>query len=145
MTRWGQSRKADLLGRIPLFAKFSRHQLHQVGSLTAAEELPAGTVLTREGASGGIAFILASGRAEVERRGKRLAVLGPGDVVGELSLIDGKPRSATVRALTDLEVLEIDTRDLTRLLRTTPAVTRKLLEVLAGRIRHADSLPTSGL
>jgi CRP/FNR family transcriptional regulator, cyclic AMP receptor protein len=145
MIRWGKTRKAELLGGIPLFAKFSRHQLHQISSLTAAEELPAGTVLTREGASGGIAFILASGQAEVEQRGRRLAVLGPGDVVGELSLIDGKPRSATVRALTDVEVLEIDTRDLARLMRSTPAVTRKLLEVLAGRIRHADRLPTSGL
>ncbi|HTT87070.1 MAG TPA: cyclic nucleotide-binding domain-containing protein [Acidimicrobiales bacterium] len=145
MAPWGKARKADLLARIPLFSTCSRRQLHQIGALTAGEELPADTVLTREGAKGGIAFILASGQAEVERHGRRLAVLGPGDVVGELSLIDGEPRSATVRALTDLEVLEIDTRDLTRLLRSNPGVRRKLLEVLAERIRHADRLPTAGL
>jgi len=145
MAPWGRARKADLLTQIPLFSTCSRRQLHLISALTASEELPAGSVLTREGATGGIAFIVASGRAEVERKGRRLAVLGPGDVVGELSLIDGRPRSATVHALTDLEVLEIDSRDLTRLLRTNPGVRRKLLEVLAGRIRHADRLPTAGL
>jgi len=145
MGRWGRARTADLLARIPLFSTCSRRQLHQIAALTASEELRAGTILTREGASGGIAYILASGRAEVERHGRRLAVLGPGDVVGELSLIDGQPRSATVRALTDLEVLQIDRRDLSRLLQSTPGVRRNLLAVLAARIRHADRLPTAGL
>ena len=69
-----------------------------------------------------------------------LAMLGPGDVVGELSLIDGGPRSATVRARTDLAVLEIDRRDLTRLLKKAPSVMRKLLEALAGRLRDTDAM-----
>jgi CRP-like cAMP-binding protein len=135
----------ELLAQMPLFAALSRHQLGQVAALTVPDELSAGTVLTRQGASGGIAYILASGRAEVLRDGRRLARLGPGDVVGELSLIDGKPRSATVTAITDLEVLEIDARDLTRLLRKAPAVTRNLLEALAERLRQANALPAGGL
>lgn len=145
MANWGKARKVELLAQMPLFAALSRHQLGQVAALTVPDELSAGTVLTRQGASGGIAYILASGRAEVLRDGRRLARLGPGDVVGELSLIDGKPRSATVTAITDLEVLEIDARDLTRLLRKAPAVTRNLLEALAERLRQANALPAGGL
>ena len=75
------------------------------------------------------------------RDGKRLALLGPGDVVGELSLIDGKPRSATVTATSDLEVLELDRADLFKLMAKAPPVVRKLLESLAQRLRDADLLP----
>ncbi len=145
MADWGKARKAELLAQMPLFSTCSRRQLAQLTALTVADELAAGTVLTRQGAAGGIAYILASGRAEVLQAGRRLALLGPGDIVGELSLIDGKPRSATVKAVTDLEVLEIDSRDLTRLLRKAPAVTRNLLAALALRLRQADALPTAGL
>ena len=74
------------------------------------------------------------------RNGRRLATLGPGAVVGELSLIDGEPRSATVSARTDLDVLEIDRRDLDKLLRKMPTVRRKLLESLATRLRATDTL-----
>jgi CRP-like cAMP-binding protein len=145
MAKWGKAKKSDLLAQMPLFSSLTRHQLALVTDFTVPDELTAGTILTRQGAAGGIAYILASGQAEVLRDGRRLALLGPGDVVGELSLIDGKPRSATVKAVTDLEVLEIDARDLTRLLRKSPAVTRNLLEALAGKLRQADLLPTARL
>jgi CRP-like cAMP-binding protein len=145
VANWGRARKTDLLAQMPLFSACSRRQLAQVTAFTVADELRAGSVLTRQGASGGIAYILASGQAEVLRGGQRLALLGPGDVVGELSLIDGKPRSATVKAVTDLEVLEIDARDLTRLLHKAPAVTLKLLAALADRLRQTDALFTAGI
>lgn len=140
---WSRSRKIELLGQMPLFAACSKRQLGQVAELTVPAELPAGTILTREGASGGLAYVIAWGRAEVTRSGKRLATLGPGDVVGELSLIDGQPRSATVRALTDLQVLEIDGRDLKKLMHKAPSVVRKLMESLAGRLRDVDRLTAS--
>jgi CRP/FNR family cyclic AMP-dependent transcriptional regulator len=145
MANWGKARKSELLAQMPLFSALSRHQLALVSTMTVPDELPAGTVLTRQGASGGIAYILASGQAEVLRDGRRLALLGPGDVVGELSLIDGKPRSATVKAVSDLEVLQIDTRDLQVLLGKAPALARNLLVALAGRLRDADALPRSSL
>jgi CRP-like cAMP-binding protein len=146
MASWAKKQKAELLAQMPLFSTCSKRQLAQVTSFTVADQLPAGSILTRQGAAGGIAYILASGQAEVLRGGRRLALLGPGDVVGELSLIDGKPRSATVKAVTDLEVLEIDARDLSRLLRTAPAVSRNLLAALAERLRRVDALlPTAGL
>lgn len=145
MAPWGRDRKIELLARMPLFSACTQRELGQVATLTVPADIQAGTVLTRQGASGGLAYVIGEGRAEVLRGDRRLATLGPGDVVGELSLIDGEPRSATVRALTDLEVLEISAEDLNRLLRKAPSVRRKLLEALSERLRQADRLPTAGL
>ncbi len=128
-----------------LFSTANQRELGQVAALTVPGELPAGSVLTRQGTAGGLAFVIAEGKAEVLRGEKRLATLGPGDVVGELSLLDGEPRSATVRALTDMEVLQISSQDLNRLLRKAPSVRRKLLEALAERLREADRMPTNRL
>ena len=140
---WNRSRKIELLGEMHLFSACSKRQLGLVAELTVSAEIPAGMVLTRQGASGGLAYVIAEGRAEVLRSGKRLATLGPGDVVGELSLIDGEPRSATVKAVTDLQVLEIDGRDLKKLMRKAPSVVRKLMESLALRLREVDKLTAS--
>jgi CRP-like cAMP-binding protein len=142
---WGRAQKTELLARIPLFSTCNQRELAQVAQLTVPAEFPAGTILTRQGQTGGLAFVIASGQAEVVRGGRRLAKLGPGDVVGELSLLDGEPRSATVTAKTDMEVLEISADDLRRLLRKAPSVTRKLLEALSERLREADRLPTAGI
>ena len=145
VSRWDRARKMELLAGIPLFSANSQRELAQVAALTVPMHFDAGAVLTRQGQSGGQAFVISEGQAAVIRAKRRLAVLGPGDVVGELSLIDGQPRSATVEALTDLEVLEISGDDLARLLRKAPSVRRKLLEALALRLRQADKLPTAGL
>lgn len=142
---WDRSRKMELLANMELFSTTSQRELGQVATLTVPAQFPAGSVLTRQGQDGGLAFVIASGQADVVRGGRRLARLGPGDVVGELALIDGQPRSATVTAVTDMEVLEISSQDLRRLLRKAPSVMRKLLEALSERLRQADRLPTAGL
>jgi CRP/FNR family cyclic AMP-dependent transcriptional regulator len=105
----------ELLEGMPLFSTCTKRQLAQVAALTVQADLPKGTVMTHEGAIGGLAYLIATGQAEVTRNGKRIARVGPGDVVGELSLIDGKQRSATVR---------------------------KLLEALAQRVREVDERST---
>lgn len=145
MARSTKARTAELLGGLSLFSACSRRELAQFASLSASDELPAGTVLTREGAAGGIAYVIAAGRAEVLRSGRRLATLGPGDVVGELSLIDRRPRSATVRAVTDLEVIEIDGTSFARMLEKSASLRRKLLAALATRLRATEALPVRGL
>ncbi len=139
----GRAHKIELLGQLSLFAACNKRQLGQVATLTVPAQLTKGSVMTRQGAAGGLAFIIVTGRAEVVRNGKLLALLGPGDVVGELSLIDGQPRSATVTATSDLEVLELNRADLMKLMDKAPPVTRKLLESLARRVRDADLLPTT--
>jgi CRP/FNR family transcriptional regulator, cyclic AMP receptor protein len=139
----GRDRKIELISGVSLFSSCNRKELAQVSALTSPAELKEGTVLTRQGADGGLAFVIASGTAEVTRDGKRLARLGPGDVVGELSLIDGQPRSATVTASSALEVLELDRKDLLKLMRKVRPVARKLLESLSNRLRQTDALPRS--
>lgn len=145
MASWGRARKVELLSRMPMFGALSQRDLGQLAAVTVPDELAAGAVLTRQGQKGGLAYVIAEGQAEVVRGNRRLATLGPGDVVGELSLIDGEPRSATVRAVTPLEVLEISAKDLDRLLRKSSGVRRRLLEALAGRLRDADRLSSAGL
>lgn len=145
MARSAAAHTSELLAGMALFSTCSKRELAQIAALCVPDTLPAGSVLTREGAAGGIAYIVVSGQAEVLRSGRRLAVLGPGDVVGELSLIDQQPRSATVRAVSDVEILQLDALDFNRMLQKVPEVGRKLLSALASRLRQTEALPVGGL
>jgi CRP/FNR family transcriptional regulator, cyclic AMP receptor protein len=132
-----------VLGAIPLFSACSQRELKLVASLTVPSEIMRGKTLTFEGRSAGIAFIVVAGRAEVLIHGQRVASVGPGETVGELSLIDGGSRSATVRALTDMEVLTLDGRSFRKLLTRAPSVERKLLQGMASRLRDVDARAAS--
>jgi CRP/FNR family transcriptional regulator, cyclic AMP receptor protein len=78
------------------------------------------------------------GAATVRRNGKKVATLGPGSVVGELSLLDRGPRTATVTADTDCTLLVIDSRHFAGVLQDVPTLAGKIMAVLAGRIRDFD-------
>lgn len=127
-----------MLATLPLFEACTRRELDQIAEISVEARKPAGSVLTREAQAGGIAFVLLDGTAEVRRGENVLGTLGPGDMVGELSLIDGRPRSATVHALSDLHVLEINSDDFGELLDKAPHFTRNLLRSLSLRIRDMD-------
>lgn len=142
--RWARDRKVDALRSVRLLAGCTRRELAEVAALSVPASLPAGTVLTREGQTGGLAYVLEAGTCDVLRGGRKVASLGPGDVVGELSLIDGGPRTATVRAVTDVDALEIAGRDLQRLLRHAPGLRRSLLCALAARVREVDRRAAGG-
>lgn len=141
--RWGKARKVEVLGGVRLFAGCTRRELGAVAEVVVPATAPAGTVLTREGHAGGLAYVVVTGSCEVLRAGRRVARLGAGDVVGELSLLDGGPRTATVRTVSETELLEIAHRDLHALLRKAPDLRRRVLEALAERIRDVDSRATS--
>ncbi len=136
--RWAKSRKLEALRGVRLLAACTQRELAEVAAMAVPATLPAGTVLTREGQNGGLAYVIETGRCDVKRRGRTVATLGPGDVVGELSLLDGGPRTATVVAATEVTVLEISNRDWQQLLRSAPRLRRSLLATLAGRIREVD-------
>jgi len=136
--RWAKSRKIEALRAVRLLSSCTDRELTEVSAVAVPARWPAGTVLTREGKTGGLAYVIESGRCDVLRNGRTVASLGPGDVVGELSLLDGGPRTATVVAATDVEVLEIANRDWQRLLRTAPRLRRSLLAALAARVREVD-------
>jgi CRP/FNR family cyclic AMP-dependent transcriptional regulator len=130
--------KEASLKSLALFSTCSRRELSRIASVVVEDEKPAGAVLTRQGETGGVAYLIVTGEAEVTRDGAVLATLGPGDVVGELSLLDGQPRAATVRAVSAVQLLVIDSEDFTRLLADVPELAPRLLGVLAGRIRVLD-------
>jgi CRP-like cAMP-binding protein len=133
-----KNEKTDQLERLELFRDLSRKERARIAEVLVEEEVASGRALTREGQDGGTAYVIVEGRAEVVRGGTTLATLGPGDVVGELSLLDQQPRTATVTAATDLQVLAITHEDFTKILSQVPDLAIGLLSVLARRVRELD-------
>lgn len=138
MFRCRRSDKVDLLQNVPLFRRLSRRQLNAIAKHADVLERREGAVLAKQGAQGLEAIVIVDGRARVESDGKAIAELGPGDVVGEMSVIDGKPRSATVIAETPLTLLVLHRRDFVFLLEAVPGLQRRLLVTLCERVRQAD-------
>lgn len=126
------------LGGSRLFAPCSRRELRAVARVATVRSIPRGTYLMHEGDPGSTMYVILSGQVRVTRKGRKVAVLGPGDTVGELAVIGPGPRTATVYADTDLEVAEIAKRDFGDLIDEVPAFARKLLEALAERVRELD-------
>lgn len=130
--------KEAILKMLPLFEQCSRKDLQRVAALAVDEERPPGEVLTRQGEQGAVAYIIVTGEAEVIRDERILARLGPGDVVGELGLLDGGPRAATVRTTAPTRVLALAAEDFQGLLGDLPELSLQVLAVLASRLRRAD-------
>jgi len=133
------SDKVDVLKKVPLFSGLSRRHLDHIARAADEVKAEAGTVLTRQGGLGLECILLLEGGARVERDGKVIARLGPDDFFGEMSLIDGMPRSATVIAESPSVLLVIEARSFRTLLDTVPGLERKLLVTLCARLRAADA------
>lgn len=132
-----QDDKISRLEEVTLLAECSRKQLKAVAKITDVVEVPAGTVLARQGDPGNEFYLIMDGSARVElarRRGR----LEPGHYFGEMSLLDGEPRSATVIAETPMRLLVIKRRDFATLLRAAPEVTQSILATLSRRLRQAE-------
>jgi cAMP-dependent protein kinase regulator len=132
----------QILRSVPLFAGLNSKQLARVDRLLDTLELAAGDLLTDEGTVGRQALIILSGHAEVTIGGRRVATVGPGEVIGEIALLDRQPRSATVTALEPMQVFVIDPRCFGTLL-SEPAIARKLLDTEVSRLRVANSVLTA--
>jgi CRP/FNR family transcriptional regulator, cyclic AMP receptor protein len=102
-------------------------------------EVPAGTVLARSGAPGEEFFLIMDGSARVEVSARKRSRLEPGQYFGEMSLLDGGPRSASVLAETPVRLLVIKRRDFTTLLKEAPELTQSLLATLSQRLRQAEA------
>jgi CRP-like cAMP-binding protein len=100
--------------------------------------MPAGTTIVDQGQTGREAFVVLEGSVIVKRNGKKVATLGAGTVVGELSLLDHGPRTATVICETDCKLLLLSQRHFMAVVDEVPALSHKLMASLAGRIRDLD-------
>jgi CRP-like cAMP-binding protein len=133
-----QDDKIARLEEVPLLAECSRRQLKAVAKITDVIEVPAGTELARRGQPGNEFYLIVDGSARVEVSPRKRARLGPGAFFGEMSLLDGGERSATVVAETPMRLLVIKRRDFATLLREAPELTESILATLSRRVRQAE-------
>jgi CRP/FNR family transcriptional regulator, cyclic AMP receptor protein len=128
------------LARVPLFSDCSKSELERLARRTTDITIQPGQAILKEGRTGFEFFVIVGGTAEVTRRGKRIAELGPGDFFGELALLDNAPRDATVTALTPMEVIVLTRAEFNAALAEAPRMTRKLMTGMARRLRQLDEL-----
>lgn len=138
-----RDQKIEYLQRVPIFQECSQRQLRAVAAITSVLGEPAGTVLTRLGEPGNEFFLIVDGSVRVDVTADKHVRLGPGQFFGEMSLLDGGPRSATVVAETPVRVLVIERRNFARLLSEVPQLTHTLLATLTRRVREAERSPTA--
>jgi CRP-like cAMP-binding protein len=132
------------LRRVQLFADMDRRQAEQIARLLKERPFKKGETVIMEGSGGAAFFLIDSGEAKVSSKGAHLATLGPGDYFGEIALIDGGPRSATVTATTDLVCFGLTFWEFRPLVERNAAIGWKLLQALAKRLRAADPSPPAG-
>jgi CRP/FNR family transcriptional regulator, cyclic AMP receptor protein len=126
------------LRNVSLFSGCSDRDLAKIAKAADEVDVPAGHMLADQGQTGREAFILVQGTATVRRNGKKVAVLGPGAVIGELSLLDHGPRTATVTTDEASTVLVLDQRHFSAVIDDVPTIGHKIMGVLASRIRDLD-------
>ncbi|HEY7478640.1 MAG TPA: cyclic nucleotide-binding domain-containing protein [Actinomycetota bacterium] len=133
-----QRETAVVLGRVPLFTDLSRRQLHRLAKETDELAFAPGERIVEEGNLGETLFVVLSGSGVVTRKGRKVGRVVPGDFFGELSALDGGPRTATIVAETPMRVLRLFRRTLAGLLRDEPQLSVKLLGGMARRIREVE-------
>jgi ribosomal protein S18 acetylase RimI-like enzyme len=131
--------KVDRLAEIELFRGCTPRQLRELAKLTTEMQVAQGAVLCREGDVGRECFVVSRGQACVTIGDSVVATIGPGDLVGELALLDGEPRVATVTAVSDLDVVSLSGREFNELLVRLPVVARRILKLVGDRLRVADA------
>lgn len=127
--------KIARLKTIPLFAEADAKQLGRIAQLCTEAKVPSGAVLCREGEPGREMFVLEQGQVSVTVGGREVATLRDGDHFGELALLDGQARNATVTATSDLLVLVLERGEFSTLLHDEPSVATKMLSAVGARLR----------
>ena len=124
---------------VTIFEGCSRRQLKGVARIARVFEAPAGTVLARTGDPGDEFFLILDGTVRVDVSVGRPVLLGPGEFFGEMSLLDGDPRSATVVTDTPVRLLVVNRGNFSALRREVPELTQILLVTLSRRVRQAEA------
>ena len=132
-----------LLHRVPVFSTLSPEELSRVAQVVARRRFQAGEIVFKEGDEGSTCYVVRSGRARAVRehpdgRSITLAHFGPGDVFGEMAMLDGERRSATVESVESTDAIVILGADMRRLLREYPDISVKLIAALGRRLRETN-------
>jgi CRP/FNR family transcriptional regulator, cyclic AMP receptor protein len=124
---------------VPLFSAVSKRDLRAIVSAADEFDEPAGKVLVREGDLRRELFVLVSGTVSVSRGGRRLRTLGPGDFFGEIALLSGGPRTATVTVTSDVRLMMLAPAQFESVLDAEPGVRRAVLHALGERLRTSGT------
>ena len=134
--------KVQTLRSVSLFASMRGKDLEAVGRMADTVELPAGTTLMRQGDNGAEMYVIASGKVRVDRNGTEIATLGPGEAVGEMSLLSEGPRLATATAIEPTTAFVLGHREFHTLLADSSELRQCIFDNLASRIRMLDDKGT---
>jgi CRP-like cAMP-binding protein len=130
--------KIELLRQVPLFDRLSKRELREIAGIADELHVPASKSLAVEGESGREFMIVAEGSAEVRRGGRKVNLLTSGDFLGEIALITGRKRTASVTTREPTRLLVLTERDFRRLMREMPSIQAKVMEALASRLDSDD-------
>jgi CRP-like cAMP-binding protein len=133
-----KSAKLKALGTIPLFSDCSKRELDHIMKASREITVEPGASIVEQGQMGTEAFVILDGDITVRRGGRKIADLGSGDIVGEMSLLDHGPRTATAVAESPASLLALEQNDFRKVLNNHPSIAVKLLATMAERIRHFD-------
>ncbi len=136
--RKSKDRKMELLRQVSLFSGCTRGELGRIASAVEEVDVAEGKVVTREGDMGHECFVIAEGRAKAMINGRKVSSLEAGSFFGEMSLLDGGRRSATVTAETDMHLLVMSSRGFSTVVEDIPTVARKAMKTMAQRLRAAE-------
>lgn len=131
---------ANVLVSLPLFAGLTKRQLRRVAELARISEHAKGEVVIQAGEKGDAVYVILSGQARVLGR-PRARLLRAGDHFGEMALIDGQPRSATITAAADLQTMKLPRQAFLKLVRQEPGIAIAMMVEMAARIRRLEKLP----
>lgn len=133
----------NVLKELPLFTGLSKRHLRRIAEIAQESRFSAQSTIVREGTKGQIFYIILDGRVSVLGPRRRTIRLKAGDFFGEMSLLDGKERSATIVADTDVLTLKIARPAFMKMLKTEPSIALTMLKELATRLRALNESPTS--
>ena len=131
--------KIELIKGVPLFASCSKKELEAIAAQADELTVPKGKDLTREGQRGREFMVIVDGAAEVRKDGRRLNLLGAGDFLGEIALISGGPRTATVTTTSETDLLVLTDRAFSDLTKKMPSIQANVMKTLAQRL-ETDAL-----
>lgn len=137
------AKKEPAIADVGIFKDLSKRDLKSIERLMTAVSVVAGKELIAEGAPGREFVVIVSGTAVVRKNGRKVAELGPGDFLGEIAVLTGATRNASVTAKTDMTLEVLNRREFMALLDESPKVMKKVLLAALKRLSEADKNPTS--
>ncbi|MEZ5380354.1 MAG: cyclic nucleotide-binding domain-containing protein [Microthrixaceae bacterium] len=141
MSLWKKpAESADYLSGVSFFEGFSSEDLQRVAALSGELKVGEGAVVMDQGDTGVDCYVIVDGSASVRVRDEEVATLGAGDMVGEMALIDHRPRTASVVATSDMTMLRFNSRQFRQLLTEMPKAEERVMTMLTERLRADEGL-----